>query len=278
MFLEIAIGDAYGAGFEFCSREKINKYNSLSTYVDHELGIKAGHYTDDTQMSLAVLEVLLTVKEPVSLDFAHAFVAVYKRNVRQGYAKGLQGLLEQCADGNDLQRLIRPISKRNGAAMRSVPLGLIVDLDRLLNIAKQQAIVTHHSEEGILSSQIVGFIAHCLYYRIATLNELPQMIKQTLNFDVELNWQQEVECDAIQTIHAVTTMLIRHRNLSNLLQDCIHLGGDVDSVASIALGLASLSVEYHQDLPENLLNQLENQQYGRDFLIDLDQKIKELSL
>jgi ADP-ribosylglycohydrolase len=59
MLLELAIGDAYGAGFEYAS--EMMKYNDLSRYVQHprHLGTRPGMYTDDTQMSLAIAEMAL---------------------------------------------------------------------------------------------------------------------------------------------------------------------------------------------------------------------------
>ncbi|SSS77735.1 ADP-ribosylation/crystallin J1 [Acinetobacter baumannii] len=37
MLIEIAIADAYGAGFEFCSQDKIISQNNLELYSKHEL-------------------------------------------------------------------------------------------------------------------------------------------------------------------------------------------------------------------------------------------------
>jgi ADP-ribosylglycohydrolase len=82
MLLEIAIGDAYGAGFEFSAREKIVHGNTLARYLPHDLGIEAGHYTDDTQMSIAVSETLLGASELTSDAFADAFVRCFKRDPR----------------------------------------------------------------------------------------------------------------------------------------------------------------------------------------------------
>jgi hypothetical protein len=53
MLLELAIGDAYGAGFEDVDAEMIRQQNDLSGYVKHPRHhIQPGCYTDDTQMSL----------------------------------------------------------------------------------------------------------------------------------------------------------------------------------------------------------------------------------
>jgi ADP-ribosyl-[dinitrogen reductase] hydrolase len=270
LLVEIAIGDAYGAGFEFCDREKIIQCNTLAGYVPHELGIAAGSYTDDTQMSIAVSEVLLSKTEMSSSSFADAYVRCYRRDRRKGYAKGLQELLECCGCGAALRQRIRPESRRNGAAMRSVPLGLIADKNLLALAAREQAVVTHNTVEGVLSSQVVALMAHFVLYDQAALIDIPELVKSSTGFELMSNWSSEVECDAIQTLHAVNTALLRNRSMSSLLCDCVNFGGDVDSVAAIAMGIASLTPEYASDLPVAILDGLEDGEYGRNFLTLLD--------
>jgi ADP-ribosyl-[dinitrogen reductase] hydrolase len=270
MLVEIAIGDAYGAGFEFCAREKIERSNTLEAYVEHELGIPAGRYTDDTQMSIAIAEVLLSGASVTSATFADAFVRCYKRDRRMGYAKGMQALFDECPDGSSLRSRIKPESRRNGEAMRSVPLGLIPNKSELLRVAEGQAVITHNTAEGVLSSRVVAFISHVLLYEQAKLSSLPGLVQTELGFELLDNWHQEVECDAIQTLHAVNTALLRNRRTSDLLIDCVNFGGDVDSVAAIAMGLASLSPEYTSDVPKVLREGLEAGPYGTPFLQGLD--------
>jgi len=50
-------------------------------------------------------------------------------------------------------------------------------------------------------------------------------------------------------------------------------GGDVDTVATIALAAASWSVDYAQDLPVALVEGLENGAFGRTYLKDLDRQL-----
>ena len=53
MLLELAIGDAYGAGFEYVDREMIRQHNNLSCYVKHPRhNIQPGSYTDDTHRNI----------------------------------------------------------------------------------------------------------------------------------------------------------------------------------------------------------------------------------
>jgi ADP-ribosyl-[dinitrogen reductase] hydrolase len=275
VFVEIAIGDAYGAGFEFSAREKINLYNFGNRFIEHELGIPAGKYTDDTQMSIAIAEILLADIEFTKDSCADSFIQTFKRDKRQGYAKRFQSLIETCESGVDLIKNIKPESTRNGAAMRSVPLGLIKDKDKLLESAKIQASVTHETPAGIISSQIIALTAHKLIYEKINIHEIPVLIQEELGFEINMNWRDEVDCDAIQTVHAVFSALARNREINDLLIDCVNYGGDVDSVAAIALGLASLSSEYENAISENLLSSLENEVYGFDFLKQLDKRLKQ---
>jgi ADP-ribosyl-[dinitrogen reductase] hydrolase len=274
VLVEIAIGDAYGAGFEFSERPKIEQFNSGKNYIQHDLGIPPGKYTDDTQMSIAIAEILLSPASFTRQRCADSFIDTFKRDQRQGYAKKFQLLLSTCQTGTELINRIEPQSTRNGAAMRSVPLGLIQDKQKLLAAAKGQASVTHDTHEGILSSQVIALAAHYLIYDEARINDLSAMIFKETGFSIDTNWNGAVDCDAIQTIHAVFTSLLRNLRFSTLLIDCVNHGGDVDSVAAIASGLASVSAEYQRDIPENLLNTLENEAYGLSFLKQLDRDLQ----
>lgn len=275
MLVEISIGDSYGAGFEFSAREKINLYNFGKTFIEHDLGIPAGKYTDDTQMSIAIAEMLLADIEFTKESCANSFIQTFKRDKRQGYAKRFQALIETCESGVDLIKNIKPESTRNGAVMRSVPLGLIKNKDELLESAKIQASVTHATPAGIISSQIVALAAHQLIYDKINIHDIPALIQKDLGFEINTNWRDEVDCDAIQTVHAVFSALAKNRKINDLLIDCVNFGGDVDSVAAIALGLASLSPEYENDICEDLLSSLENEVYGFNYLKHLDNKLRQ---
>jgi ADP-ribosylglycohydrolase len=273
MLFEIALGDAYGAGFEFCPREKIARCNDGLHYLVSERGIPAGRYTDDTQMSLAVSELLLREDEPDEAAFADAFLATYQRDPRPGYSSHFAVLLEACADGAELCARLPPGSRRNGAAMRSVPLAVIDDIARLRRVAHAQAGVTHRSEEGRLSSFVVGLMGHALLHERATIAEMPRRVEAHAGFVLRADWTGEVACDAIETLHAVNTALQRHRSLATLLRDCVEFGGDVDSVAAIALGLASLSAEFAADLPPSLVDGLEDGAFGKGYIRALDRRL-----
>lgn len=273
MLLEIAIGDAYGAGFEFRERSLLERCNTLQQYLDHPHGVAAGRYTDDTQMSLAVCEVLLSDAEPTTARFADAFVTAFRRDPRRGYAQGLYTLLESCRDGAGLVAGLRRGSRRNGAAMRSVPLGLLPTLDRVEAACRAQTAATHDTAEALLGSRVVALMAHDLLYERVALRDLAPRIERRTGLRLRADWSAEVECDAIDTVHAVHSLLASRRSQAGLLQAAVALGGDVDSVAAITLGLACLSGEIAADLPHGLLSALEDGRYGQGWLREVDRRL-----
>lgn len=77
MLIEIAIGDAYGAGFEYVKDEVVRASNTLQGYIQHPRhGLQAGQYTDDTQMSLALAEALVEQSPWDAVSLAQRFVDV----------------------------------------------------------------------------------------------------------------------------------------------------------------------------------------------------------
>ncbi len=273
MLVEIAIGDAYGAGFEFCERAKITQYNDLTAYQQHYLGMPAGSYTDDTQMSIAIAELMLHHLDWSPTHIADGFVRAFKRDERLGYAKGLHQLLTEVEDGAALLATLRPDSSRNGAAMRSVPLGLVKDQQAMEQQCRMQAQLTHNTPGGVVSALAVAYAGHYLAYQLGPVDQLTTFVSEKTEHAWRNDWDAEVECDGIQTVHAVMTVMSLHRSYANILRHSVALGGDVDSVAAIALGLASLSTAYQRDLPEHLYTGLEQGNYGMAYLRELDARL-----
>ena len=117
MLLELAIGDAYGAGFEYVEREMIVQHNTLSGYVKHPRhDIQPGCYTDDTQMSLALAEAIVSGEPWTPKVLADRFVKAFQRDPREGYAAGFFHFLTQMRDGEQFLRDIQPTSTKSGAA------------------------------------------------------------------------------------------------------------------------------------------------------------------
>lgn len=272
MLTEIAIADAYGAGFEFCSEDKIISLNNLELYSKHELYDILGKYTDDTQMSIAIVEFILSDQEWNKENIASKFIECFKRDVRLGYSEGFFNLLSKVESSKELLELIIPTSERNGAAMRSVPIGFLKNKEDVIALAKLQAQVTHDSPIGIQSSCAVALAAHFGTHQKGSISDLESFLESEQYGNWDYNWKDRVSLNAYDTVSAALTCLLKHSSLSELLKSCINLGGDTDSVAAIAVGLATCFREYKKDLPIQLYNNLNEDKYGISFLLDLESK------
>lgn len=276
MLTEIAIADAYGAGFEFCAIEKISIHNNLESYCKHELYDISGKYTDDTQMSIAIAEFILSGKEWNKENIAAKFLQSFKRDIRFGYSEGFYNLLTQVSSGKELLNRLISTSERNGAAMRSVPIGFLKNKSDVVTFATLQAQITHNTRLGISSSCAVALAAYYGLQERGTLSELESFLENEGFNEWNFNWQERVSLSAYDTVSAAFSCLLKYESMSSLLKACIELGGDTDSVASIAIGLATCFSEYKNDLPNHLFQMLKEDKYGVSFLTNLDKDLMKL--
>ncbi len=280
MLVELAIGDAYGAAFEHAYPSYVAEHNTLAGYVPHPgyLGVPAGRYTDDTQMTIAIAELLVSGRRWTPLLIAEQFVRAYHRDPHDGYAPRFHQLLSDVQDGEELLRRIQPQSDKSGAAMRAGPLGILHTVDDVLYYARLQARITHDTPAGIAAAQAAALAVHYCHHRLGPLAKVGQWIEGVLPADVGHGgwarpWTGKVGPQGWMSVRAALTTLATGRSLSEMLQTSVALTGDVDTVATIALAAASRSPEVAQDLPPVLWRDLENGEFGRDYLAKLDERL-----
>ena len=293
MLLGIAIGDAFGAGYEFAFKDRKDYQNvDLSRYSANpnpDFRHQEGIYTDDTQMSIAIAELLADDVPFTSENLADYFLRTYKRDPKVGYAKGFQALLNSISTKEEFLSQIKSDSERNGAAMRSIPIGIIPDLEKVVEYAKINAKLTHNTPKGISSSIIIASAAHFQIYGYPvnniiskeidteTLGYITRILKMK-HFDPillfgEKNKDKGVPCNAMRTIGAVIYLLDRqYHYLKDILAEAVKLGGDTDSVTSISLGLTMIKRQV-SELPAHFYDHLTNDKYGRDYLIALGDRL-----
>lgn len=276
MLVELAIGDAYGAGFEYADAAKVNRLNNVSGYVPRSRGdLQAqGCYTDDTQMSLAIAEALVSGDVWAPSKLASRFVEVYHRDPRGGYARGFQRFLEQTFTGSEFLRKIRPDSDKSGAAMRACPIGVLPTIAKVIDRATIQAKLTHDTPDGIAAACAAALMPHYFLYGYGPKRELGAFLETFVPFyEWSVPYRDVVRAQGWMSVRAAITAVVEHHRMSDILRACVAFTGDVDTVATVALGAASCSREVEQDLPHVLIDQLENGRYGRDYLQELDRKL-----
>lgn len=281
MLLRIAQADAYCAATEFIKpehnfiKQEALKFEKYLKHPNHSL--KAGKYTDDTQMSIAVSEVLLKDDfANTELNFANSFVNVFHRDQRDGYARNFQKFLETTHSGYDFLAKIKPDSDKNGAAMRSVPIGVLPSEKDVIHIAGLQARITHCTAGGVGSSVAVALMSHFSLWKEGPLSDLPKWLQQYFLVDLE-PWKEGPVIGpdlGMKTARAVLTLISEEKSLLGILRKTIEWGGDTDSVAAIAWGIASARMI--EELPDFFEYCLEpGSLYGVSFLKDLGKQLME---
>jgi ADP-ribosylglycohydrolase len=279
MLLELAIGDAYGAGFEYADSEMIRQQNNLSRYVKHPRHhIQPGCYTDDTQMSLAIAETIVSGEPWKPIVLADKFVEVFQRDPRKGYATSFYHFLEHVRDGEQFLRDIDPSSEKSGAAMRAAPIGIYPTIPLVIERCTIQATLTHNTPEGINAAVAAALMTHYFLYHLGPKSELGLFLEEQVHGRWASPWTGEVKSQGWMSVQAAVTALTRCETLGDVLKTCIQFTGDVDTVAAIALAAGSCSTEIAQDLPSHLFDELENGQYGRDYIRLLDTQLMALKV
>lgn len=274
--VELAVGDAYGAGFEYADREFVVANNNLGGYVQHptHIDVRPGAYTDDTQMTIAIAGLLVSGEPWSASGLAEWFVRAFHRDQRAGYAARFHQLLREVHDGPELLRRIRPDSDKSGAAMRAGPVGLLPTVSDVLHHAAVQARVTHDTPAGIEAAQAAALAVHYCHHNLGPVARVGHWVDSQLHSGGwSQPWHGKVGAKGWMSVRAALTAMTVSTSMSEILRACVAFTGDVDTVATIALAAVSRSAEIARDLPPVLLRDLERGRYGYDYLADLDTRL-----
>jgi ADP-ribosylglycohydrolase len=155
----LSVGDAFGQqfflpGFYFQYHRK------------REAPPGPWRYTDDTEMALAIAEVLAQRGHVDQERLADSFARRYERNPKRGYGGGAAQLLSALVGGQNWQDASRSLfggqgSFGNGGAMRAAPIGAYFadDLNEMARQARLSAEVTHSHSEGQAGAMAVAAAA-----------------------------------------------------------------------------------------------------------------------
>lgn len=273
----MAVGDAMGAGFEFRPREFVDKHNTLEKYYPHQLSKgdhKPGMYTDDTQMSLALAEFMLSGQPLTTLNLADAFVEAFKRDPRTGYSGGFYDLLMEVKNGTELLRRLHPHSAKCGGAMRAPVLGLLDSQDLVINRAAWQASLTHATPRAMAAASGAALLTWACRAGVS-VGDCSEVLDREIEgwmFGAAVN--SPVSTDAMNVMRAVVMSLKRNTSMKSLLKSFVSWSGDVDTVAAIGMAAASQHPFITQDIPDHLIDGLENGPYGRDYLAKIDAQLE----
>lgn len=154
----LSVGDALGEQF-FLAPDQIRV-----AIAQRRHPAPPWHWTDDTNMALSIVEILVEHGSIEADQLAANFARRY--DPARGYGPSMHAVLGRIGDGEPWQAVTRGQfgghgSFGNGAAMRVAPLGawFSEDLDRVADEAHRSSIVTHAHPEAAAGAVAVAVAA-----------------------------------------------------------------------------------------------------------------------
>jgi ADP-ribosylglycohydrolase len=200
-------------------------------------------FTDDTVLTVATAHAILT-----GTSYQEAYRTFGRRHPDAGYG------------GMFIQWLMSPEprpynSRGNGSAMRVVPIGLAFStVDEVLREAQRSAAVTHDHPEGIRGAQAVA-----LAVLLARSGESKEKIRQEIAArfgydldrrveDIRADYGFDVSCQG--SVPEAIIAFLDSRDVEDAIRLAISLGGDADTQATIAGGIAHA---WDGDIPTSMV-------------------------
>lgn len=215
------LGDIIGAPYE----------HDAPKHTDFPLFSSWSRFTDDTVLTVATAHALLE-----GVPYARAYHEYGNRYPRAGYGKAFRGWLAS----DDPQPYN---SWGNGSAMRVSPIGwAMTSVEDVLAEAERTAAVSHDHPEGIRGAQAVAlavFLARTgsskAEIRTVVRDYIGYPLERTLE-DIRPNYHFDVSCQG--SVPEALTAFLESDDLEHAIRLAISLGGDADTQAAIAGGIA----------------------------------------
>ncbi|MEM4247911.1 MAG: ADP-ribosylglycohydrolase family protein [Candidatus Nanoarchaeia archaeon] len=281
----LAIGDALGYPVEFFKNDEIKiKYEEKGVT---DFTRTPALYSDDTQMSIAVANALISSAnaqklndlEYVMTEVSKEFVNWYKspENTRAPGNACLSGCF-RLKNGISWRESGNPNSKGCGSAMRTAPVGLVYcnDMENLRKVALATAQATHRHPTALAGAVGTAYLVasalkdtnpECMADRLLDLTALisDEFAQKIMQVKKVLTLGPEKAFDVLgggwvaeeAVAGALYCFLRNPRDYSNAVLTAVNFSGDRDSVACIT-GAISGSYNGISAIPKKWVNGIEN--------------------
>lgn len=211
--------------------------------TDFPLFTPASRFTDDTVLTVATAHAILT-EAP--------YEDAYRRFGRRYPDAGYGGMFSEWLRAAEP----RPYNSwGNGSAMRVSPVGFAFDSpDAVLREAEHSAAVTHDHPEGIRGAQATALAVY-LARTGATKEEIREELTDRLGYDlrrridaIRPDYTFDVSCQG--SVPEAIIAFLESEDVENAIRLAISLGGDADTQAAIAGGIAEA---YYGEVPSSIV-------------------------
>lgn len=229
-------GDIIGSAFE---------WNNKKT-TDFPLFSEKSIFTDDTIMTVAVMESLLTNK-----DYFFKFKDIGRRYPDAGWGDVFrQWLFSRQEEPND--------SFGNGAAMRVSPIGFFFDdLDYVL---EETVVCTNISHDHIEARKGAQAVASAVFLARTgkTKQEIKEYVEKKFGYDlsrklddIRPNYRYDASCQG--SVPEAIIAFLESENFEDAIRKAVSLGGDSDTIACVTGGIAEA---FYKGVPSDIIKKV----------------------
>lgn len=238
-------GDIIGSYYELhCTKDYDFDFNRESTF------------TDDSVMTCAVCRAILLNSEKTDKlhigKRAKEYAVQYKQYYSYFRNAGYGNMFSEWAKNPKNMRKIR--SYGNGGAMRAVPIGYAYDtIEQVLLQAKASCIYTHNCREAVHGAQAVAS-AVWLASHGESKDKIKDFISRKFRYNLDFSLSDikphyAFDSSTDYSVPPAIVAFLESGNYESAVRNAISLGGDADTMACIAGGIAE---SYYKSIPEHI--------------------------
>jgi len=264
-----AIGDAYGSGYENQVKEK---EGTIYLYGKPEVREPKWRLTDDTQLTLATIEVIIENEKVKPELIASQFLKYYKQRKLRGIGSSTLKALQELSFGGHWSQVGRrgEYAAGNGAAMRIASLAF--KENSTYSEIRDICIITHNNDEAYIGAKsVVIAIREILNGNWTGETNLIELIIEQIP-DTRVR-DRLIEINKIKSLKEIGKIgndgyvvnsvplaiaaanKVQKIGIEEMYLQLIEIGGDTDTNCSIAGQIAGTLIG-RKGIPEKLVNKL----------------------
>ncbi len=244
------LGDMVGAPYEF---DRGNKSK------DFEMWNRRVRFTDDTVMTIAVADAILTAGKDSG-----------EKEIKEELVKRMQAWGRKYPNSGYGGRFVHWLGSRkpkpygsygNGSAMRVSSVGWLYDtIEKTREVARWTAEVTHNHPEGIKGAEATA-VAIFMARTGATKDEIKEYIVKEFGYDlsrtcdeIRPGYYHDESCQ--KTVPEAISAFLEGQDFEDVIRTAVSLGGDCDTLTCIAGGMAEAFYGVPAEMMEKTLERL----------------------
>ena len=231
------------------------------------LFIQYSHFTDDSVLTVAIAYSILN-----QVDYVSSLKNFARKFPNAGYGLSFY----QWMQSSDTQSYN---SWGNGSAMRVSPVGFAFDnVETVMHEAQKSAAVTHSHPEGIKGAQATALAIYLARHGAGKL-QIRKTIADRFGYDFERTLDEirptydfDVSCQG--SVPESLLSFFESVDYEDAVRKAISLGGDTDTMACIAGGIAQA---YYRKIPARIIKEV-RARLPEEFLLIIDKFDKEFGI